>query len=405
MSVYEVKYGDTLSEIAKSRGMSTAELARINGIDNPDKIKPGQKLIFSLPENDTDDYNTAALDAPSDFLEHKVVRGDSLWKLARQYGCSEEALRAANNIQGDVIRRGQVLIIPTASQRAQASQAQATAAQASQVDASAAQTAASQRTQASAAQQSQLFTTRSANPETNNVKADIRKAEGEEPLAYFAPEGKLTIGFGHQLINKPQFIKDIEKMKLTAKQKNARLAEALLDPENVAQLRASLQRDLLQAAQRTGNTSVVTDVADNLTLSKAQMELLLDSDVQKARDNAIKNLGQQAYSRLSTAQKEVMIDLYFNIGEGFHHKAPTFMRLVREGKLEEAQAQLDFYKSNGTLLRGLMKRSMARMKKWNNGELTEAAQQSLFENYNKLCRQDGLRQVSTFDAAERRIVA
>jgi LysM repeat protein len=42
--IYVVKPGDTLSKIAKQYGTTTAVLARMNGIKNPNKIYVGQKL-------------------------------------------------------------------------------------------------------------------------------------------------------------------------------------------------------------------------------------------------------------------------------------------------------------------------------------------------------------------------
>jgi LysM repeat protein len=42
--IYVVKPGDTLSKIAKKYGTTTAVLARMNGIKNPNKIYVGQKL-------------------------------------------------------------------------------------------------------------------------------------------------------------------------------------------------------------------------------------------------------------------------------------------------------------------------------------------------------------------------
>ena len=42
--VYTVKSGDTLSEIAARHGADWHELARVNNIDNPDLIFPGQKI-------------------------------------------------------------------------------------------------------------------------------------------------------------------------------------------------------------------------------------------------------------------------------------------------------------------------------------------------------------------------
>lgn len=46
---YTVKPGDTLSEIAASFGVDWHEMARLNKLDNPDLIYPGQ--VFKVPNS------------------------------------------------------------------------------------------------------------------------------------------------------------------------------------------------------------------------------------------------------------------------------------------------------------------------------------------------------------------
>ena len=46
---YTVESGDTLSEIAASYGVDWHEMARLNNLDNPDLIFPGQ--VFKVPNN------------------------------------------------------------------------------------------------------------------------------------------------------------------------------------------------------------------------------------------------------------------------------------------------------------------------------------------------------------------
>lgn len=46
---YTVKSGDTLSEIAASFGVDWHEMARLNHLDNPDLIYPGQ--VFKVPND------------------------------------------------------------------------------------------------------------------------------------------------------------------------------------------------------------------------------------------------------------------------------------------------------------------------------------------------------------------
>lgn len=46
---YTVKSGDTLSEIGARFGVAYQEIARLNSIENPDLIFPGQ--VFRIPQN------------------------------------------------------------------------------------------------------------------------------------------------------------------------------------------------------------------------------------------------------------------------------------------------------------------------------------------------------------------
>jgi len=51
-SEYTVQSGDTLSTIASKNGVSVDELVKLNKIDNPSLIYPGQNLILSRPQDD-----------------------------------------------------------------------------------------------------------------------------------------------------------------------------------------------------------------------------------------------------------------------------------------------------------------------------------------------------------------
>ncbi|MDP2284665.1 MAG: LysM peptidoglycan-binding domain-containing protein, partial [Pseudohongiella sp.] len=42
-------------------------------------------------------------------LEHKVRPGETLWRIARSYRTSVEALRVQNGLRNDLLRVGQVL--------------------------------------------------------------------------------------------------------------------------------------------------------------------------------------------------------------------------------------------------------------------------------------------------------
>lgn len=111
---YAVKTGDTLSAIAARYGLSTKELAALNGLEKPDHIQVGQKL--QLP-------GSVAVDKPVKKPVHPAVKkaagnvyevksGDCLSKIAAAHGCSTKALIAANSLTGDKIFVGQKLVMP-----------------------------------------------------------------------------------------------------------------------------------------------------------------------------------------------------------------------------------------------------------------------------------------------------
>jgi LysM repeat protein len=43
-TTYTIRTGDTLGDIGRRHGVTRDELARVNGIDEPDLIRPGQEL-------------------------------------------------------------------------------------------------------------------------------------------------------------------------------------------------------------------------------------------------------------------------------------------------------------------------------------------------------------------------
>jgi len=112
---YTVKKGDTLSGIAARHGVSARELAELNNIENPDKIRVGQKLIlpaYAAPQR-VKKMKKAVVSARRVAGEGYVVRrGDTLSGIAVRYGTTVKALKEANGLSSDKILVGQKLIIP-----------------------------------------------------------------------------------------------------------------------------------------------------------------------------------------------------------------------------------------------------------------------------------------------------
>lgn len=104
-SVYIVKRGDTLSAIAFTQRTSVAALIRANGLLNANRIFVGQRLIIPRARLITPSPATTA---------YAVQPGDTLSSIAAKFGVSPAALLIANNLRNaNMIFTGQVLIIPS----------------------------------------------------------------------------------------------------------------------------------------------------------------------------------------------------------------------------------------------------------------------------------------------------
>jgi LysM repeat protein len=111
---YTVRGGDTLSEIARHYGMSTADLMRLNGINNPNLVWVGQTLRVSA-RVDAPAYETVRTpDAfPAEQI-HVVVQGDTLAGIAAGYRTTVQQLMVANGLPNpNFVWTGQRLRIPT----------------------------------------------------------------------------------------------------------------------------------------------------------------------------------------------------------------------------------------------------------------------------------------------------
>lgn len=117
---YTVQKGDSLWKIARRNGCSLQTLMEANKelLKNSDRIYPNQKLI--IPTSDATPnvplwQQPAVLPNSGAYRTYKVQKGDSLWKIAHENGCSLEELIILNNISADrvkLIYPGWELLIP-----------------------------------------------------------------------------------------------------------------------------------------------------------------------------------------------------------------------------------------------------------------------------------------------------
>lgn len=100
-----IRYGDTLSELAIEYNTTVERLVELNNIANPNLIYAGDTLI--VPTSDPSSNITQI---------YVVQYGDTLSKIAQEYGTTVATLASINNIQNvNLIYVGQIIKIPSCS--------------------------------------------------------------------------------------------------------------------------------------------------------------------------------------------------------------------------------------------------------------------------------------------------
>lgn len=118
-SEYTIVKGDTFATIAKAHGVSSKAIQDANPGVDPKKLKIGQKIQIPgatsapaavqpvAPAATTPDVSANGM------TSYKVKSGDTLTKIAKQFGTTVKAIESANNLSTTSIKVGQVLKIPT----------------------------------------------------------------------------------------------------------------------------------------------------------------------------------------------------------------------------------------------------------------------------------------------------
>lgn len=106
-TTYDVKRGDTLTEIATRFDVSVARLVAVNDLPgNGNLIYAGDTLKIRRAPAPTSSGDGATT------VRHTVALGDTLSGLAVRYKVTQATIVKANKLKSDVIRLGQVLAIP-----------------------------------------------------------------------------------------------------------------------------------------------------------------------------------------------------------------------------------------------------------------------------------------------------
>ena len=98
---YIVKSGDSLYKIAKQYNTSVNRIVSLNNLNN-NNLSIGQQL--KIPVDTTNNPNTQQI--------YTVKSGDSLYKIATNYGISVDDIIKENNLKSNVLSIGQQLLIP-----------------------------------------------------------------------------------------------------------------------------------------------------------------------------------------------------------------------------------------------------------------------------------------------------
>ncbi|SES78511.1 LysM repeat-containing protein [Oceanobacillus limi] len=107
---YNVKTGDTLWGIASQFDTTVDAIKRMNNLTT-DTLSLGQTLLIPGTTNQISESLNQNESVKND--SHTVKSGETLWGIAKSYGVTVDAIKAANNLSSDTLRLGQVITIPS----------------------------------------------------------------------------------------------------------------------------------------------------------------------------------------------------------------------------------------------------------------------------------------------------
>lgn len=108
-AVHVVRSGESLWSISRQHGVTVAQLARLNGLNQNAPLRPGQRLRLSAGSASTATL-AAATAGTGQQVTYVVRSGDTLSAIARNLRVTVASLRSWNGLTNDALRPGQRLV-------------------------------------------------------------------------------------------------------------------------------------------------------------------------------------------------------------------------------------------------------------------------------------------------------
>lgn len=102
---YTVKAGDNLYSIARTYNIPLTNLIEFNNLTST-SLSLGQKILIPVQEE------IIEITEPTEYIEHTVRSGESLYSIGKKYGYTANELMQYNNLTSTLLSLGQVLRIP-----------------------------------------------------------------------------------------------------------------------------------------------------------------------------------------------------------------------------------------------------------------------------------------------------
>ena len=100
--IHLIQKGETVYALARMYDVSASDLLKLNPKAS-EGLSIGQE--FFVPDSNKKDVSTSV-------KSHEVKAGETLFSISRQYNVDVEQIKKVNNMQGNDLALGQILVIP-----------------------------------------------------------------------------------------------------------------------------------------------------------------------------------------------------------------------------------------------------------------------------------------------------